>query len=84
MIDNTTQIMQTIAGVSKKVNDINNKLDALTNKNHKESLEYITENSDGVLDVASLSDENSTAIEELAEIVDNLLERVEALESKEV
>lgn len=38
------------------------------------------ENSDGVLDLADLADENSLCIEDLAEMISDLEERVAALE----
>lgn len=40
----------------------------------------VAENDGAIMDVAELSDENATAIEELAALVDELMERVEALE----
>ena len=39
-----------------------------------------TENSDGVLDVASLADENNEAITDLADYIAEIESRVEALE----
>lgn len=44
----------------------------------------INENSVCVLDVADLANENSICIEDLAEMVEDLEERVSALEGKEV
>lgn len=41
----------------------------------------ISENQEGVLDIAELSDENSSAIVDLAEMVEELTERVGALEA---
>lgn len=43
----------------------------------------ISDNDLAICDVAELSDENSGVIEEIAEIADDLLARVEALERKE-
>lgn len=42
----------------------------------------ISENDSAICDVAELSDENSTALEELAMMIDDLETRVEALEGK--
>jgi len=47
-------------------------------KDHIE--EMTTENSDGVLDVASLADENNEAITDLADYIAEIESRVEALE----
>ena len=40
----------------------------------------VAENDSAIMDIAELSDENGTAIEELAEMIDDLEERVSALE----
>lgn len=75
--------------LSKRVSQVNSK----TNKNAS----GINENSNGILDLADLSDENnsaiedvagladenSTAIEDLAALIGDLEERVAALEAKE-
>ena len=43
----------------------------------------VSENDSAIMDIAELSDENGTAIEELADMLDDLEERVTSLESKE-
>ena len=43
----------------------------------------VEENDGAIMDVADLADENSNAVEELAAIIDELDERVTALEEKE-
>lgn len=40
----------------------------------------VAENDSAIMDIAELSDENGTAIEELAEMIDGLEERISALE----
>ena len=48
-----------------------------------QNTEGVAENDGAICDVAELADTNSMAIDDLAEIVDELLSRVEALEGKE-
>lgn len=42
--------------------------------------EGVAENDSAIIDIAELSDENGTAIEELADMIDDLESRVSALE----
>ena len=52
------------------------------NSNYTDGVKVVAdENSGGVFDIAELADENSICIEDLAIIVEDLLERVEALEN---
>lgn len=50
---------------------------------HSENASGVSENSSGILDVAELSDENSSSIVDLGDFVAELDERVTALEGKE-
>ena len=68
MVDELKQIRLSIANVHERINGINSNLDTFANMTHNESLDYISENSGSILDVAELSDENSSAIEEVAEL----------------
>ena len=43
----------------------------------------IMENATGIYDVAEVADENTVSIEEMAEMIDNAITRIEALEERE-
>jgi hypothetical protein len=62
--------------MSKQLSDFSDML-------HKDSKNGIGENEDGLLDIASVADENSGCVVELGELVNDLEERLTALESKE-
>ncbi len=51
-------------------------------KNIGENTFGVAENGNGVLDLADLSDENSTALEDIAEMLDDHEQRLEALEGR--
>lgn len=61
------------------------KADSASNKIPQvdENTSGVEENDEAICDVAELADTNSIAIDDLAELVDELLSRVEALEGKE-
>lgn len=76
------ETLQEIAAIWDKLNELNKQLSDFIDMVHGQSTEGISENSDGIIDVAELSDENSGSIVELAEMIENLEERVSALEEK--
>ena len=51
-----------------------------TNRNVSDNKQSINENSDGIFDLADLSDENSASILDLADYISQLEERVSQLE----
>lgn len=51
-------------------------------KNIGENTFGVAENGNGILDLADLSDENSTALEDIAEMLDDHEQRLEALEGR--
>lgn len=65
-----------------KINDLSKRLSDFYDMLHAKSTNSINENSDGILDIADLSDENSTAITDIAEILDDITTRLEELEGK--
>lgn len=75
MID---QIISLIKALQKRITELDRKYDfPLVINNEK-----IQENNNCIIDIADLIDENSVAIEELAEIISDLDERVRALEGE--
>lgn len=75
MID---QIISLIKALQKRITELDRKYDfPLVINNEK-----IQENNNCIIDIADLIDENSIAIEELAEIISDLDERVRALEGE--
>lgn len=79
-MDNAT--IQEIAAIWDKINDINKTLSDFIDMVHGQSTDSIGENSDCILDVAEISDENSTSISDLEAAMKDLDERVKALEGK--
>lgn len=73
------QIMSIITGIQKRIESLDKKYNFPALRNGK----GIDENGASILDIADLADENNTAIEELAEIIGELIDRVTALEEKE-
>ena len=69
------QMQQNLNPVTDKADNASNKIPQVD-----ENTVGVSENDGAIMDVAGLSDENATAIEELAALVDELMERVEALE----
>jgi hypothetical protein len=76
-------VMQEISALWDKINDISKQLSDFSDMLHKDSKNGIGENEDGLLDIASVADENSGCVVELGELVNDLEERLTALESKE-
>lgn len=75
-----TQIYKAIGKVSEKINNVIARLSEGNEFHHQQNANFISENSDGLIDVASLGDENNEAITDLANYIANLEARVEALE----
>lgn len=73
------QIMSIITAIQKRIESLDKKYNFPALRNGK----GIDENGASILDIADLADENNSAIEELADIIGDLLERVTALEEKE-
>lgn len=73
------QIMSIITGIQKRIESLDKKYNFPALRNGK----GIDENGASILDIADLADENNSAIEELAEIIGELIDRVTALEEKE-
>lgn len=73
---------QTLIQMAKNSVPITSKADSASAKipQVNQNTEGVVENDGAICDVAELSDTNSMAIDDLAEIVDELLNRVEALE----
>lgn len=63
-----------------KINDLSKRLSDFYDMLHAKSTNNINENSDGILDIADLSDENSNSIVELAEMLEDINNRLEVLE----
>lgn len=74
--------IQEIAAIWDKLGEISKQLSDFADMLHGQSTAGITENSDGILDIAELSDENSTSIEDMAASIADLDARVKALEDK--
>ena len=75
-------IRQELAAIWDKIGSEGRQQSAFTDTVHTQSTEGISENSGSILDIADLSDENSNSITELADMINNLEERVKALEEK--
>ena len=73
------QIMSIITGIQKRIESLDKKYNFPALRNGK----GIDENGASILDIADLADENNSAIEELAEIIGELIDRVTVLEEKE-
>lgn len=76
------EILKEIGAIWDKLNDLSKQLSDFIDMVHGESTDGISENSGSILDVAELSDENSGSIVEIADMVEDLEERVSALEEK--
>ena len=76
---------QTLLQMARNNVPITEKADQASNKIPQvdENTDGVAENDGAICDVADLADTNSIAIDDLAEILDDLLSRVEALEEKE-
>lgn len=77
------ETVKAMNALSKKINDVQAKLDKFAQILHTESMDKIDENSNGVFDLAALSDENSESVFDLAELYSELDSRVTTLEEKE-
>ena len=73
------QILQLIEALNKRIDDLDKKYDPLIVR----SGEGMSENGEAILDIADLADENSTSIEELAEMLQDHEDRITALEEEE-
>lgn len=75
-------LYNSVLQIQANLNPVTDKADNASNKIPQvdENTVGVSENDGAIMDVAELSDENATAIEELAALVDELIERVEALE----
>ena len=71
-----------IAAIWDQLGSLDKKISDFIDSVHNQSTQGIEENSEGILDIAELSDENNGSIIDLAEQVDNLETRVEQLEEK--
>ena len=73
-------VMQEISALWDKINDISKQLSDFSDMLHKDSKNGISENEDGLLDIASVADENSECTLELAEMISELEDRVATIE----
>ena len=75
-------LYNSVLQIQANLNPVTDKADNASNKIPQvdENTVGVSENDGAIMDVAELSDENATAIEELAALVDELMERVKALE----
>lgn len=73
------EILQMFAAVNKRIDEVVKQLSTPT----VVAVNGTTENGQSILDVADLADENSTSIEELAEMLQDHEDRIAALEDKE-
>ena len=72
--------LQEIAKVWDKISEMERKLSNFTEKRHEEDKAGITDNSEGLFDVADAVGENSEGIFDIAEVVAALEDRVATLE----
>lgn len=79
---NPSDFIQEIAALWDQIQDLNKRLSDFIDGVHAVSTSGISENQGSVLDVAELSDENSGSIVDLADAIEDLEERVKALEEK--
>ena len=77
------EILDLFAAVNDRMNSISKRLDDVFMSLHNASTSGISENDNAICDIADISDVNSTAIDDLAIMIDDLEQRVEALEEKE-
>ena len=73
-------VMQEISALWDKINDMSKQLSDFSDMLHKDSKNGIGENEDGLLDIASVADENSECTLELAEMISELEDRVATIE----
>ena len=76
----TREVMQEISALWDKINDMSKQLSDFSDMLHKDSKNGISENEDGLLDIASVADENSECTLELAEMISELEDRVATIE----
>ena len=72
--------MQEISALWDKINDMSKQMSDFSDMLHKDSKNGISENEDGLLDIASVADENSECTLELAEMISGLEDRVATIE----
>jgi len=73
-------VMQEISALWDKINDMSKQMSDFSDMLHKDSKNGISENEDGLLDIASVADENSECTLELAEMISGLEDRVATIE----
>lgn len=81
-----TRLEQLVDSLIKRIDNEKFYQDADTNGvrvSSSQASEKASENEDGLLDIATVADENSGCVVELGELVNDLEERLTALESKE-
>ena len=66
------EIYKAINNVSKKINDVEYKLDEVLHYLHLNNAEKITDNENGILDMADSVSVHDEAIMELAELISNV------------
>ena len=66
------EIYKAINNVSKKINDVESKLDDVLHCLHLKNAEKITDNENGILDMADSVSAHDEAIIELAELISNV------------
>ena len=76
----TREVMQEIAALWGKINDMSKQMSDFSDMLHKDSKNGISGNEEGLLDIADVASENSDCVVELAEMISNLEERTSALE----
>lgn len=67
-------IYKAINSVSKKVNSVEKKLDDILHALHKEDAENIATNATGIDDMATVTSDHESAIEDLATIISEMEE----------
>ena len=72
------QILEMFKAINKRIDELDKKYDRPAMRCDK----GMTENGESILDVADLADENSTSIEELAEMLSDHEDRIAALEEE--
>lgn len=79
----TKEIMKELALISERISKAEKHISDFADILHAESNEKISDNSDAVFELADVSGSDDAAIYELAQMIEELAERVSALESKE-
>ena len=72
------QLQSIFEAIMIRLNNLDKKYDFPSVRNSN----GVSENGEGIIDLADLADENASAIEELADMIADLEERVSVLEEK--